>query len=175
LDTFKARGYKDLDTSRNYPPGKIGPSEEMLGKLNAASTFTIYTKVVSEGEGAHRADRLAQSVEASFEALKTDHVETMYLHFPDRTTPIEETLGAMDAACRAGKFNTYGISNYTPDEVQRIFEICENKAFSKPSVYQGHYNVLTRGAEEKLIPLLREHNVAYHIYRYAPESYMCDH
>ena len=161
LNAFKSRGYKDIDTSRLYPPGNAGASEAMLGKLEASSTFNIHTKV----SGVHQADRIALSIQESFDALQTDHVETMFLHVPDRKTPFKETLGAMHAACQDGKFNNYGISNYTADEVQQILEICDAKGYSKPSVYQGHYNVITRGAEEKLIPLLHKHNVAFQVYR----------
>lgn len=58
-----------------------------------------------------------------------------------------------------------GLSNYDAEQIARYFEICEEKGFVKPSVYQGHYNAFIRGHEETLMPLLRKHGVAYYAFR----------
>jgi aflatoxin B1 aldehyde reductase len=66
-----------------------------------------------------------------------------------------------------GKFKKFGLSNYTAAEVQKFIDICEEKGYIKPSVYQGHYNAIVRGGEKELFPLLRKHNIAFFAYRYA--------
>jgi aflatoxin B1 aldehyde reductase len=137
----------------------------MLGKLDAASNFTVQTKVLSGSPGALTADNIATSIKGSMEALKTNHVPNFFFHLPDPSTSLEESLKAMDNAHQDGKFDHLGISNYPPAEVQRMIEICEVNGYIKPSIYQGHYNVISRGPEEELFPLLRKHNIAFQAYR----------
>ena len=106
----------------------------------------------------------------SLEALKTDKVDIMYLHAPDRLTPFEETCRAMDAEYRKGKFARFGISNYTADEVEEIVSICEKHGFVKPNVYQGRYNPIIRSGERQLFPVLRRHGISFYAYRYELSS-----
>ena len=89
----------------------------------------------------------------------------MFLHVPDRQTPFEDTIKAMNDALQQGKFKKFGLSNYTAAEVQKFIEICEEKGYAKPSVYQGHYNAVVRGGEKELFPLLREYDIAFFAYR----------
>ncbi|KAK3672113.1 hypothetical protein LTR78_008084 [Recurvomyces mirabilis] len=159
LDTFYERGYRQLDTASLYPG-----SEVSLGRAGAPSRFTIHTKVHSGPPGAHEPAKLKQSVEKSLLELKTDSVETMFLHVPDRQTPFEDVAKTMDELAKTGAFKRVGLSNYAPDEVKRFLEICEQHGYTKPSVYQGHYNALVRGGEEALFPLLRQHNMSFFAY-----------
>jgi len=64
-------------------------------------------------------------------------VDMWYLHGPDRTTPYEVTMEAVDALYREGKFERLGISNYQAWEVARICEVCRAKGWKMPDVYQG--------------------------------------
>ncbi|KAI3542385.1 aflatoxin B1 aldehyde reductase member 2 [Colletotrichum abscissum] len=168
LDDFYGRGYNQLDTARDYSPNVPGASESRLGKAKGASRFTIHTKVHSADPGDHLPTKLGLSIDQSLEDLQTPTVETMFLHFPDRHTPFEDTIKAMDTALKQGKFNRYGLSNYSATEVQRILDICERHGYRKPSVYEGHYNAIVRGAEKELFPLLRKHSMAF--YAYSPAA-----
>jgi aflatoxin B1 aldehyde reductase len=118
----------------------------------------------------HSRDAIAASIEKSLEDLGVDSVETMFLHVPERETPWEETLKAIDEAHAKGKFKKFGLSNYRADEVKGIIEVCEREGFLKPSVYEGHYNAVVRGVEEDLIPLLRKHDIAFWAFRYVTDS-----
>ncbi|KAF4853578.1 Aflatoxin B1 aldehyde reductase member 3 [Colletotrichum siamense] len=168
LDAFHARGYNNLDTARDYSPSVQGASESRLGRANAASRFTIHTKVHSADPGDHQPANLEVSIGKSLSDLQTSTVETMFLHFPDRQTPFEDTVKAMDAALKQGKYKNYGLSNYSAAEVQKVLEICEQNGYTKPSVYEGHYNAIVRGGEKELFPLLRKHNMAF--YAYSPAA-----
>jgi aflatoxin B1 aldehyde reductase len=90
----------------------------------------------------------------------------MYLHAPDRTTPFAETMEAVDKEYRAGKFEEFGLSNFNAAEVEECVEICRKNGYVVPTVYQGHYNAITRGAEETLFPVLRKHGMRFYAYRY---------
>lgn len=50
--------------------------------------------------------------------------------------------------------------------LERMLEVCEEKGLQKPSCYQGDYNLVTRGMETRLLPVLRAHNIAYNAFRY---------
>jgi aflatoxin B1 aldehyde reductase len=165
LNAFHSRGYSHIDTARNYSVDAPGSSEARLGQAGAPSRFTIHTKVQSGEPGAHEPAKVALSIGQSLDDLKTSTVETMFLHVPDRQTPFEDTAKAMNDAFQQGKFKKFGLSNYTAAEVKQFIEICEQKGYTKPSVYQGSYNPVTRGGEKELFPLLRKHNMAFFAYR----------
>lgn len=160
LDAFQSRGYKEIDSAQNYPG-----SEARLGEAGAASRFIIHTKVKSGAPGAHEASKLASNIQRSLDDLKTQAVETMFLHLPDRETPFEDTARVMNDAIKQGKFKHFGVSNYTAEDLQKFIDIGEQNNYAKPSVYQGHYNAIVRGAEEELFPLLRKHQIAFFAYR----------
>ncbi|KAI3393134.1 hypothetical protein diail_4702 [Diaporthe ilicicola] len=168
LDAFHSRGYTNLDTARDYSPDVPGASESRLGRANAASRFTIHTKVHSGHPGDHEASKIELSISQSLHDLQTSGVETMFLHFPDRQTPFEETAKAMSDALNQGKSKHFGLSNYPAHEVEKILETCEQRGYAKPSVYEGHYNAIVRGGEKELFPLLRKHNMAF--YAYSPAA-----
>ncbi|GAB1199415.1 hypothetical protein APSETT444_008763 [Aspergillus pseudonomiae] len=134
IATLQARNVTDVDTARAYPVGSPGAAERLLGDLGVPTWANLSTKVTSWVPGSHTAERIQKSVAESLEALKTDKVDIMYLHSPDRHTPFEETCRAMDAEYRKGKFARFGISNYTADEVEQIVTICERHRFVKPII-----------------------------------------
>ncbi|KAH8893037.1 putative aldo/keto reductase [Thozetella sp. PMI_491] len=146
-----------IDTARDY----IG-SEKLLGQAEASSRFTVDTKIHSGTPGDHEPAKIELSIGQSLQDLGVSSVETMYLHVPDRQTPFEDTAKAMHDALQQGKFKKFGLSNYSAAEVQKFIEICEEKGYTKPSVYQGQYNALVRGGEKELFPLLRKHNISFH-------------
>lgn len=172
LDAFHSRGYHDVDTGRNYPG-----SELRLGEAGAASDLhlTIHTKVADQYAGAHRADKIRESIDASLAELKTSSVETLYLHVPDRTTPFEESARAVNDAIKEGKAKHFGLSNYAPEEVQRFVEICEKEGLVKPSVYEGNYNAFTRQGDDELFPILRRHGIAFVAYSPAAGGILSGH
>ncbi|OAP58723.1 hypothetical protein AYL99_07813 [Fonsecaea erecta] len=170
VNLFRSRGYADIDTARAYPVGRGGTCEKLLGEdaLRLSKWANVSTKVSSFMPGSHRAKNIALSIDRSLEALNTDAVDVMYLHAPDRATPFKETCEAMNKAYYEGKFERFGLSNYSVEEVEEIVRICEENGFVKPSVYQGQYNPICRGGEERLFAVLREHNIAF--YAYSPSA-----
>jgi aflatoxin B1 aldehyde reductase len=166
LDYFYNRGYRDLDTARGYSPHAAGTSEPLLGAVDAGKRFNIDTKIFSYGDHPHSRQSIELNIDESLGALNVTQVDVEYLHVPDRTTPFEETVEAMDKAYREGKFRRFGLSNYTAKEVQEIVQICEDRGFVKPTVYQGQYNAIVRGREKELFPILRKHGIAFIAWRY---------
>lgn len=170
VSSFRARGYSDIDTARAYPVGRVGTCERLLGdqQLRLGTWANVSTKVSSFMRGSHRARSIDFSINKSLASLGTETVDIMYLHAPDRATSFEETCFAMDAAYKAGKFERFGLSNYSVADVEEIVEICERNNLVKPTVYQGQYNAICRGAEYELLTVLRKHNIAF--YAYSPSA-----
>ncbi|KAI3548123.1 aflatoxin B1 aldehyde reductase member 2 [Colletotrichum filicis] len=101
------------------------------------------SNVVSWGE--HGAPvQFEVSIGKSLSDLQTSTVETMFLHFPDRQTPFEDTIKAIGAALNQGKFKNHGLSDYSTAEVLKVLGICEQNGSTKPSVpaagglFSGH-------------------------------------
>ncbi|KAI0140523.1 Aldo/keto reductase [Xylariaceae sp. FL1272] len=156
LDTFHTLGHKHIDTGSNYPG-----SEMRLGAAGAPSRFIIITKVRDGPPGSHEPSKIEASINQSLEELQVASVDTMMLHVPDRETPFEDTAKAINKAYQEGKFKHFGLSNYTAAEVQKFIDICVANGYVKPTVYEGHYNVIARSGEKELFPLLRKHSMSF--------------
>jgi aflatoxin B1 aldehyde reductase len=163
LTLLKTHNIKELDTARVYNSGK---SEQDLGALPEAyhQTFSIATKAPGFSPGSLAHQKVLDNCAASLTALKTPQLDLYYFHGPDRTTPLEESLRAINQLYREGKFSRFGVSNYHATEVQAILDICDKQDFVRPSVYQGGFNALARAGEGELFPLLRQHNIAFYAY-----------
>lgn len=85
-----------------------------------------------------------------------------YLHGPDRTTPYEVTLKAVNDLYKEGKFKRFGISNYMSWEVAEIVAICTTNGYIMPTAYQGIYNAIHRKIEPELFPCLRKYGIAFY-------------
>lgn len=171
LDVFQAHGHYELDSARTYAGGT---SEEILGEVgwqqrglvmdtklypNAAST-----RWTQPGANciSHSPEDLRKYLDVSLKALKTDSIDMWYLHGPDRTTPYEVTLKAVNDLYKEGKFKRFGISNYMSWEVAEIVSICKANGYIMPSAYQGIYNAIHRKVEPELFPCLRKFGIAFY-------------
>lgn len=174
LSILQAHNVNTLDTSAAYPNQNPGSSELALGSCisdpsssTTTSSLVIDTKVLSN-PGEHRSSKILASISKSLSALQVPKVNILYLHWPDRTVPLEEPLKGMDEAYRAGLFEHFGISNYAASEIEEMMAICERHGWVKPSVYQGQYNPLCRRGEQQLFPTLRKYGISF--YAWSPAA-----
>ena len=100
--------------------------------------------------------------------LDDSSIDMWYLHGPDRGTPYEVTLKAVDELYKEGKFKRFGISNYMSWEVAEIVGICRANGWVQPTVYQGMYNAIQRKVELELFPCLRKFGIAF--YEFNPRT-----
>ncbi|KAI9049803.1 hypothetical protein LZ554_005954 [Drepanopeziza brunnea f. sp. 'monogermtubi'] len=152
---------KQLDTARIY-----GSSEAILGQYEAPKRYTVSTKSIGFSPGSMGKQGVLDSIAESFKNLNVDQVDIFYLHSPDPNTPIEETLSAIQEIYAAGKFKRFGLSNYRPDDVQKIYDIQAKANSVLPSVFQGNYSAVSRHIESDLFPLL--HRLKMSFYAYSP-------
>jgi aryl-alcohol dehydrogenase-like predicted oxidoreductase len=152
-------GVTHFDTANTYGGG--GGSEEIIGTLlgSRRKEVVLATKFGSRMPGesdeprGRRAYALA-AVEASLKRLKTDWIDLLYQHQPDPSTPIEETLRAMDELRQAGKVRHVAASNVTPDGIRAAAAAAEKMNIAGFAASQEEYSLLFRGFEKTLFPAL---------------------
>jgi len=162
LDCFQGRGYNEVDTARVYVGGL---QESFTRSANWQSRgLTLATKCAPSKPGMHKPDELREECKTSLQELGADCVDIYYLHVPDHSVPYEETLEGINALHKEGKFVQFGLSNYAAWEVAEIYNICKERGFVKPTVYQAMYNAITRTIEPELIPCCRKYGIDIVIY-----------
>ncbi|CBX94630.1 hypothetical protein LEMA_P116330.1 [Plenodomus lingam JN3] len=126
--------------------------------------LALATKVYPYEPGVHKPDRLREHFTTSLNELGADCVDIFYLHAPDHSVPFEETLEAVNELHKAGKFVNLGLSNYAAWEVAEIYNICKERGWVKPTIYQAMYNAITRAIEPELIPACRKYGLDIVVY-----------
>jgi L-glyceraldehyde 3-phosphate reductase len=161
-------GITHFDLANNYgpPPGSAEQSFGTLFKQDFhpyRDELIISTKAGYDmwpgpyGEWGSRKYLLA-SLNASLKRLGLDYVDIFYSHRFDPDTPLEETMGALDAAVRQGKALYVGISNYSPEQTERAAQIL--RELGTPClIHQPSYNMFNRWVEDGLLHVLREEGI----------------
>jgi L-glyceraldehyde 3-phosphate reductase len=159
-------GVTHFDLANNYGPPP-GSAEANFGRLLATDLRAHRDElVVSTKAGYHMWEGpygewgsrkyLVSSLDQSLRRLGLDYVDIFYHHRPDPDTPLEETMGALDAVVRAGKALYVGISNYTAAQTAEAAAIL--RALGTPLlIHQPSYSILNRWIErDHLLDTLEE-------------------
>ncbi|GGK86452.1 L-glyceraldehyde 3-phosphate reductase [Rufibacter glacialis] len=166
-DAFDA-GVTHFDLANNYGPPP-GSAEENFGKIlhedfrGYRDELIISTKAgyrMWEGPYGEWGSRkyMISSLDQSLKRMKLDYVDIFYHHRPDPDTPLEETMGALDAIVRQGKALYVGLSNYETPEATRAIQIL--KELGTPClIHQPKYSMFVRWVEESLLDLLAQEGV----------------
>ena len=96
--------------------------------------------------------------------MGVDKVDTLYLHFPDRNTPVESALEACNEFYIEGKFKELGLSNFPAWLVAYVYHISKERGWVLPTVYEGVYNPLARNAERELNECLNAYHMRFNAY-----------
>ncbi|KAF2125286.1 Aldo/keto reductase [Dothidotthia symphoricarpi CBS 119687] len=158
LSILLANGVTNIDTARIYQG-----SEEAIGKLSKRTEFVIDTKLAGGFMPGTLPDAVADA-KASLETVKIPQFDILYIHAPDASVPLEQTLSNINAVHKAGIFRRFGLSNYSVDDVQKVYDHCKENSFVLPTVYQGNYNPVARHYDTQLFPTLRRLGIAFYAY-----------
>lgn len=166
FQTLRQLGINRLDTAARYPPFNPGKSEQLIGAANlSGDAFVVDTKVyteVGDGSGDLTHAAMQKSVDGSLERLRRPQgVNVLFAHRPDPATPLEEQLQGFQDQIAQGHAKEWGVANHPPETLEKIIELCEQKGWVKPTWYQGTYNMLTRGMETRVFPILRAHGMSF--------------
>jgi len=99
---------------------------------------------------------LVEGTNNALERLQLDYVDLLYCHRPDRNTPIEETVRAMNHLIDIGKVFYWGTSEWNSEEIAMAWAVADRLNLIGPIMEQPQYNILTREKVEKEFALLYE-------------------
>jgi aryl-alcohol dehydrogenase-like predicted oxidoreductase len=141
-------------------------SEEFLGaalgeRRKNVVVATKFVGPVGEGPLNRGASRrhVFDAVEGSLRRLGTDWIDLYQIHFPDVTTPIEETLRALDDIVRQGKVRYIGCSNFSSWQMVEAQWTARTQHFTPLISSQNEYNLLDRRIERELVPACQEYGL----------------
>jgi aryl-alcohol dehydrogenase-like predicted oxidoreductase len=152
VDACLDAGINFFDTADVY--GNRGQSEVFLGKAlgNRRDQVLIATKfgspMADDGQSQGGSPRwIKQAVTDSLRRLDTDRIDLYQHHFPDRDTPFDDTLAALDELVREGKIREFGCSNYAGKHIDKCSRIASDKGLKPFVSAQNNYSLLERGLE----------------------------
>jgi aryl-alcohol dehydrogenase-like predicted oxidoreductase len=167
VDKALELGITLFDTADRYgnPPGT---SERLLGqvlgerrkKVVLASKFGNPMEASGTMQGASRR-YIRIAVEASLRRLNTDWIDLYQLHRPDPSTPIDETLRALEDLVREGKIRHAGCSQFSAAQILQAHRAAREAGVTGIVSAQNHYNLLERGMEREFLPAIRECGIGF--------------
>ncbi|KIV82162.1 hypothetical protein PV11_04290 [Exophiala sideris] len=159
-------GINFFDCAEGYADGK---SEIVMGKAIKKfgwkrNDLVISTKIYwgsafgdnPVNNGGLSRKHLIEGTEASLKRLQLEYVDLLYCHRPDRHTPIEETVRAMNHLINSGKAFYWGTSEWNSEEIAMAWACAERLNLIGPVMEQPEYNMLKRDKVEREFALLYE-------------------
>jgi len=143
----------------------MGASERALGKALGSrrdeaivvTKFGMNYKDMPNLRDSSR-ERVFASIDKSLTNLGADHVDVYLVHWPDRLTPFEETMSALDEVVAQGKVRFVGLSNFKLDEIEQCMQT------RRVDVVQYGWNLFDRRMQTEILPYCEEHGVGFMAY-----------
>ena len=163
------RGVTHLDLANNYGP-PYGSAERNFGTLFARDLRPYRDELIISskagydmwpgpyGQGGGSRKYIVASLDQSLQRMGLDYVDIFYSHRFDETTPLEETMGALDSIVRAGKALYVGISSYSGPRTREAVAILREMG-TPLLIHQPSYSMLNRWVEEDLLDTLEDEGV----------------
>ncbi|GAB3555340.1 aldo/keto reductase [Arthrobacter tumbae] len=146
-----------------------GVSEELLGRalgrnrddVVVATKFGLDLKGVNGPDWGARGSRryILKAVESSLKRLNTDWIDLYQYHAPDPSTPIDETLAALDQLVQSGKVRYIGHSNFAGWQVAEAEYVARQLGSTRFIAAQNHYNLLERALEREVVPAAQSYGL----------------
>jgi L-glyceraldehyde 3-phosphate reductase len=162
-------GVTHFDLANNYGP-PYGSAERNFGTIFAQDLRPYRDQLVISskagydmwpgpyGSGGGSRKYLLASLDQSLARMGLDYVDIFYSHRFDETTPLEETMGALDSAVRQGKALYVGVSSYSGQRTQEAVDILRRLG-TPLLIHQPSYSMLNRWVEEDLLDVLGANGV----------------
>jgi myo-inositol catabolism protein IolS len=155
-------GINCFDTAEAYG---FGASEKSLAKaLGSRRKEAVITTKFGVGypDAPNYRDstrkRVVDSIDKSLKALNTDYVDVYLIHWPDRITPFEEPMQALDELVKQGKVRAVGLSNFKLSEIERC------ASARRVDVVQYGWNIFDRRMQKEIFPYCRENGIGVMAY-----------
>jgi 1-deoxyxylulose-5-phosphate synthase len=168
IDAAIDLGVTLLDTADMYGRTK---SEEYMGVAlrGRRDAVVIATKFghsdvdlgIAPGEAKGSRAYIRAAVEASLRRLQTDWIDLYQQHTPDPSTPIEETIAALEELVQEGRIRTYGHSNFTAAQIADAAAAAARLGVTGFVSAQNHYSLLAREVERDVLPAVVDHGLGF--------------
>ncbi len=148
-------GVNFFDNAEVYAEGQ---SEIMMGNIIQKagwkrSDLVLSTKIFWGGEGPNDQGlsfkHVKEGTEAALKRLQTDYVDLIFCHRPDKHTPIEETVWAMNQMIQEGKALYWGTSEWNAPQIRRAYDFARQEHLRPPLMDQPQYNMFKRDKVEQ--------------------------
>ncbi|AGB79365.1 aldo/keto reductase [Pseudocitrobacter corydidari] len=157
-------GINFFDTANSYSDGS---SEEITGRAlrdfarreDVVVATKVYHQVGDLAEGLSRA-QILRSIDDSLKRLGMEYVDLLQIHRWDYSTPIEETLEALNDVVKAGKARYIGASSMHARQFAHALELQKQHGWAPFVTMQDHYNLIYREEENEMLPLCNREGVA---------------
>ena len=156
-------GINFFDTADIYGGGQ---SEEYLGRAlkGRRDKVLIATKFgmkMADGKEGAKPAYVRQAAEDSLRRLGTDHIDLYQIHKPDTSTPIADTLGALDELVKAGKVREIGCSNFSAEQLREAAQASAKSGVARFVSVQNNYSLLHREPETEVLPECQRQGIAF--------------
>ncbi|NQX39500.1 voltage-dependent potassium channel beta subunit, animal [Pedobacter steynii] len=161
-------GVNFFDNAEGYAEGK---SEEVMGKILKSrkwerESFVVSSKVFfgTENKGPNRVGlsrkHVIEACNAALKRLQVDYLDLYFCHRPDKNTPIEETVWAMNTLLQQGKILYWGTSEWSASEIMEAIGVAKQYNLIGPTMEQPQYNLLERNKmENEYLLLFKEYGL----------------
>ena len=157
-------GINFFDTANSYSDGS---SEEIVGRAlrdfarrdEVVVATKVYHQVGDLPEGLSRA-QILRSIDDSLRRLGMEYVDLLQIHRWDYSTPIEETLEALNEVVKAGKARYIGASSMHARQFAQALQLQESNGWARFVTMQDHYNLIYREEENEMLPLCHRAGVS---------------
>jgi aryl-alcohol dehydrogenase-like predicted oxidoreductase len=163
VDRFLEAGGNFIDTADIY---SNGVSEEITGRAirDKRQSLVLATKVAGPmGSGPNdlglSRKHILDAAEASLRRLGTDYIDVYQVHAYDPTTPLDETLRALDDCVRSGKVRYAGCSNYSAWQLMKANALARELGTARFDCLQPQYSLVCRFIEREHLPLCIEEGI----------------
>ncbi|TKB99983.1 potassium channel beta subunit family protein [Pedobacter cryotolerans] len=161
-------GVNFFDNAEGYAEGK---SEMVMGKILKAQkwerdTFVVSSKVFfgAERKGPNQMGlsrkHVIEACNAALQRLQVDYLDLYFCHRPDKNTPIEETVFAMNTLLQQGKIMYWGTSEWSASEIMEAISVSKQNHLIGPTMEQPQYNLIERNKlENEYLHLFKNHGL----------------
>ncbi|HEY6534067.1 MAG TPA: aldo/keto reductase [Acidimicrobiales bacterium] len=158
VDRYLEAGGNLIDTADVYLDSEVFVGRALSGRRDDVVLATKVGLPTGPGpldRGAGRA-HVVTACERSLRRLGTDHIDLYWVHVDDESTPLEETVSALDDLVRQGKVRYVGASNFRAYRLMKALEISDRLGGARFVGFQGQYNLIVRTLEREHLALLRD-------------------
>jgi aryl-alcohol dehydrogenase-like predicted oxidoreductase len=169
------QGVNFIDCANVYGPmddrANIGRSEVIVGRaIKGKRDHVVITSKVASAIGSGPNDRglsryhILREIDNTLRRMQTDHVDVYLVHRYDETTPLEETVRALDDVVRSGKARYVGCCNYAAWQVCRALWLADVQNAHPFIAVQNPYSLLNRRLEDEMFGLVRDQGLGVMAY-----------